>query len=125
MTESASDQVSSLYGVSVDEETQQQAFTNGDVPVAVYGLGKMGLPLASVFAETAGNVLGADIDPEVVETINDGGCHVKREPGLPDLVSELVAEEALAATTEPRTAAAQASVHVVIVPTPITEEKEP
>ncbi|OIB56103.1 nucleotide sugar dehydrogenase [Natrialba sp. SSL1] len=115
----------SLYSSTADEETQRQAFVNGDVPVAVYGLGKMGLPLASVFAETNGNVLGADIDPDVVDTINDGNCHVKREPGLEELVDQLVADDALAATTEPREAARDASVHVIIVPTPITDDKEP
>jgi len=48
----------------------------------------MGLPLAAVFAETTGNVVGADIDPDVVATVNDGACHVKREPQLPSLVDD-------------------------------------
>ncbi|WP_080506840.1 nucleotide sugar dehydrogenase [Halorubrum distributum] len=115
----------SLYKATADEDTQQEAFTGGEVPVAVYGLGKMGLPLASVFAETCGNVIGADVDPEVVATIQNGGCHVKREPGLDSLVADLVDDGSLRATTEPRDAARDASVHVVIVPTPITDEKEP
>ncbi|ELZ97030.1 nucleotide sugar dehydrogenase [Haloferax mucosum ATCC BAA-1512] len=114
-----------LYDSDHDEAAQRDALTNGEIPVAVYGLGKMGLPLASVYAETTGNVIGADIDPAVVETISNGGCHVKREPGLEALVSDLVADDALAATTDPRDAASQASVHVVIVPTPITDEHEP
>ncbi|MFP8890746.1 nucleotide sugar dehydrogenase [Natrialbaceae archaeon A-CW2] len=116
--------VQGVHGNS-DLEAFRSAFVNGEIPVAVYGLGKMGLPLASVFAETSGNVTGADIDPEVVETIEDGGSHVKREPGLEDLVFELVSAGALEATTEPREAASAASVHVVIVPTPITDSKEP
>jgi UDP-N-acetyl-D-mannosaminuronic acid dehydrogenase len=115
----------SLYGASADEKTQQKSFTGGEVPVAVYGLGKMGLPLASVFAETCKNVIGADIDPDVVATIQNGGCQVKREPGLGPLVASLVESGSLRATTEPREAARNASVHVVIVPTPITDEKEP
>jgi UDP-N-acetyl-D-mannosaminuronic acid dehydrogenase len=115
----------SLYNATADEDTQQEAFTRGEVPVAVYGLGKMGLPLASVFAETCGNVIGADVDPEVVSTIQNGGCHVKREPGLDSLVADLVDDGFLRATTDPRDAARDASVHVVIVPTPITDEKEP
>ncbi|MFP9191291.1 nucleotide sugar dehydrogenase [Natrialbaceae archaeon A-CW1-1] len=124
MTDGVVQNQRSVYGSS-DTDAFQSAFTSGEVPVAVYGLGKMGLPLASVFAETSGNVIGVDIDPEVVETIEDGGSHVKREPGLEDLVFELVSAGALRATTEPREAAADASVHVVIVPTPITDSKEP
>ncbi len=114
-----------LYGQGGSDEQLRSALTQGEIPIAVYGLGKMGLPLASVYAEVTGNVLGADIDPDVVDTINRGGCHVKREPGLGELVSDLVEEESLSATTEPREAANHASVHVIIVPTPITDEKEP
>lgn len=117
--------VETLYNTDADEAVQRASFLSGEVPVAVYGLGKMGLPLASVFAETCGNVIGADVDPEVVETIQQGGCHVKREPGLSQLVEDLVSDGALRATTEPREAAREASVHVVIVPTPITDQKEP
>ncbi|WP_418284143.1 nucleotide sugar dehydrogenase [Halorubrum sp. DTA46] len=124
-TDTTTPDLTSIYGASVSQIAQAEAFTNGDLPVAVYGLGKMGLPLASVFAETCGNVIGADIDPDVVETINAGECHVKREPGLEPLVADLVEEGALRATTDPREAARVASIHVVIVPTPITEEKEP
>jgi len=122
---SASDNLDRLYGVEMTADQRQAAFRSGSVPVAVYGLGKMGLPLAGVFADVSGNVVGADIDPAVVETINEGGCHVKREPGLAELVSECVEAGALRATTEPADAAAAASVHVVIVPTPITDENEP
>lgn len=114
-----------LYRTGAEEELKREVFSNGDVPVAIYGLGKMGLPLASVFAETCGNVVGADIDPEVVATIREGGCPVKREPGLDALVEELVADGTLRATTDPQEAAREASVHVIIVPTPITDEKEP
>jgi len=85
----------------------------------------MGLPLAAVFAETTGNVVGADIDPDVVATVNDGACHVKQEPQLPSLVDETVSDGALTATTSPQEAAARASIHVVIVPTPITDANEP
>jgi UDP-N-acetyl-D-mannosaminuronic acid dehydrogenase len=69
---------------------RQSAFENGEVPVAVYGLGKMGLPLAAVYAEVTGNVTGVDIDESVVERIRNGECPVEREPGLPELVAELV-----------------------------------
>ncbi len=93
--------------------------------MAVYGLGKMGLPLASVYAGVSGNVIGVDVDPDVVKTINNGGCHVKREPGLDELVAETVESRALQATTDTVGAASESTVHVVIVPTPITDEKEP
>ncbi|MFB6163759.1 MAG: nucleotide sugar dehydrogenase [Haloarculaceae archaeon] len=92
------------------------AFEAGDVPAAVYGLGKMGLPLAAVYAETTGAVVGADVDDAVVASIRRGESPVV-EPGLDDLVGDLVEQGALAATTDPTAAAARSSVHVVIVPT--------
>jgi UDP-N-acetyl-D-mannosaminuronic acid dehydrogenase len=125
MSNSLDETVHHLYNSSAPTDVQRDSFTSGAVPVAVYGLGKMGLPLASVYAEVTGNVTGADIDPTVVEGINNGRCHVKREPGLPTLVDKLVVAESLEATTKPTEAAAAASVHVIIVPTPITNNKQP
>ncbi len=112
-----------IYGASADE--LQSAFRTGEFPVAVYGLGKMGLPLASVFAEVSGDVIGADVDPDVVVTVNNRESHVKREPGLNPLVGEMVAKDRLRATTDTLGAAEEATVHVVIVPTTITNEKSP
>ena len=113
-----------LYDAEASAAEQREALRSGRVPVAVYGLGKMGLPLAAVYADVTGNVVGADVDPEVVEAVNSGECHVKREPGLPELVEETVSAGAFEATADPPSAADEAAVHVVIVPTPITDEKE-
>ena len=114
-----------LYGSDVAEDRQRSAFLSGETPVAVYGLGKMGLPLAAVYADVTGNVVGADVDPDVVETVDHGNCHVEREPGLPELVSDLHDRGALRAVAEPAEAAAEAAIHVLIVPTPITDDNEP
>ncbi|WP_128475871.1 nucleotide sugar dehydrogenase [Halorussus pelagicus] len=113
-----------LYGNDAPEADQREAFLSGRVPVAVYGLGKMGLPLAAVYADVSGNVVGADVDPAVVEAVNAGECHVEREPGLPELVAESVKCGAFETTDDPAEAAERAAVHVVIVPTPITDERE-
>jgi len=58
-----------LYGATAEESQQREAFTSGHVPVAIYGLGKMGLPLAAVYADVTGNVVGVDVDPDVVEEL--------------------------------------------------------
>ncbi|WP_433623742.1 nucleotide sugar dehydrogenase [Halomicrococcus sp. NG-SE-24] len=118
-------ELQTLYGSDASPAEQRGAFLTGEIPVAVYGLGKMGLPLAAVYAETSGNVVGADVDPDVVESVNRGDCHVDREPGLDDLVEETVESGALRATESPAEAARDASVHVVVVPTPITDDREP
>ena len=114
----------SLYGGSSPANGQGTAIRAGRVPVAVYGLGKMGLPLATVFAEVTGNTTGVDVDASVVEAINDGDCPVSGEPGLPEAMREVVADGSFVATTEGDAAAARASVHVVIVPT-LVEDGSP
>ncbi|QZP39697.1 nucleotide sugar dehydrogenase [Halobaculum magnesiiphilum] len=114
-----------LYGSDRSESAQREAFTRGEYPVTVYGLGKMGLPIATVFAETTGTVTGVDIDESVVDRVNDGDCHVRNEPGLDEAVADLVADGALRATTDGAAAAEGARIHVVIVPTLITEDHQP
>ena len=116
---------SKLYDSSVPAAEQREAFTSGEIPVAVYGLGKMGLPLAVVYAAVSGNVVGVDVDEDVVEGINDGECHVENEPGLPGLVARAADAGSLRATTDARAAASVAGVHVVIVPTSLREDDAP
>ena len=110
-----------LYGAVEPERDQRAALRSGRIPVAVYGLGKMGLPLAAVYADLTGAVTGVDIDPTVVDSVNAGVCHLEGEPGLPELLETQVRAGRLEATTDGDAAARHARVHVVIVPTLITE----
>jgi len=114
-----------LYGSTASERDQRAAVTGGEVPVAVYGLGKMGLPLAAAYAEVSGNVIGVDVDPAVVESVSAGACHVTGEPGLADLLGAQVARDRLRATTDGTAAAGEAEIHVIIVPTLLTDDGEP
>ena len=66
----------------------KEKLKNGEITIAVYGLGKMGLPLAAVFAEHGAKVIGVDINEKVVESINKGINHIKEEPGLDELVKK-------------------------------------
>jgi len=100
-----------------EKQTIIDAFGSGEITVAVYGLGKMGLPLAAVFADCGAKVIGADVDQDVVDSINRGECHVVGEPGLAELVSKNVAAGRLSATSELIRAAEMADVMVILVPT--------
>jgi UDP-N-acetyl-D-mannosaminuronic acid dehydrogenase len=115
----------SLYDSSRPPDEQRRAFTEGQVPVAVYGLGKMGLPLAAVYAETTANTIGVDVSPEVIAAIERGETHAVREPGLETLLAETVESGALSARTDGPGAAAEARVHAIIVPTPIDDDSTP
>jgi len=93
----------SVYDTSADDEQLRRAFTNGELPVAIYGLGKMGLPLAGVYADVTGATIGVDIDQQVVDQINAGESPIQREPGLPELVERVVADGSLDAAVSLRT----------------------
>jgi len=108
--------------IGLTREEVKEAFKNGRFTIAVYGMGKMGLPLAAVFADHGANVIGVDINEKVVEMINRGENHVKEEPGLDELVRRNVEAGRLKATTDGVWAAKQADVMVILVPT-LTDER--
>jgi len=107
------------YGTDADPELVRAAFRSGDIPVAVVGLGKMGLPLAAVYADVTGNTVGVDVDADRVATVERGGCPVDDEPNLDGLVDRTVESGALRATVDGAAAADAAAVHVLIVPTTV------
>ena len=92
--------------------------------VAVVGLGKIGLPLAVQYALHDRCVLGCDIDPHVVETVNEGKSHVQEEPGLARDLADVVSKGLLSATCHTTEAVRQAGVVVVIVPVAIDAKHE-
>lgn len=77
------------------------------------GLGYIGLPTAAVAASKGIDVVGVDINPEVVETINRGQIHIV-EPELDILVKEVVSKGKLKAALKPEIA----DVYLIVVPTP-------
>jgi nucleotide sugar dehydrogenase len=84
--------------------------------VAVVGLGKIGLPLAVQFAQHGRRVIGCDINPEVVETINNRKSPVQEEPELVTEVARLVERGLLSATVRTTDTVRNTNVVVVIVP---------
>jgi nucleotide sugar dehydrogenase len=93
--------------------------------VSVIGLGKIGLPLAALYACRGLTVIGCDIAPHVVEAVNAGHSPVGGEPGLAEAVAQSVAAGRLQATTDTTYATSQSDVVVVIVPLMIDENRRP
>src|SRR5690606_30048741 len=91
--------------------------------ITVVGGGRMGLPLACVFGKQGANVTVADINPTLVEKINNGTCPYE-EPGLSELIEELHANGRLDATTDTSDAAARSDAIVIIVPAHLTPERD-
>ncbi|MCK4403266.1 MAG: nucleotide sugar dehydrogenase [Dehalococcoidia bacterium] len=101
------------------------ALTGGKVTIAVYGLGKMGLPLAAVFAQKGAKVIGVDIDQKVVAEVNKGECPILGEPGLPEMLKPNVERGRLSATMDGVAAAKESDVMVILVPCLLNGDKSP
>jgi UDP-N-acetyl-D-mannosaminuronic acid dehydrogenase len=84
--------------------------------VCVVGLGYIGLPTAALLATHGYDVIGVDVNPEAVHTINQGRIHIV-EPELDAFVRAAVAAGRLKAYAQPR----QADIYMICVPTPFHE----
>ena len=91
--------------------------------ISVIGLGKAGLPLAAVIADSGLKVLGVDLDKKKVEMINKGINPIEEEPGLRELIKQHGGKQ-LKTTADTIGAAKQCDVHIVIVPLFIDENKK-
>jgi UDP-N-acetyl-D-mannosaminuronic acid dehydrogenase len=86
---------------------------------AVVGAGYVGLPVACTFASKGIKILAVDVVQERVDKINRGQCPiVGEEPGLPELLSSVIKEGRLIATTD-STKLSDAEAILVCVDTPI------
>lgn len=88
--------------------------------ISMIGLGYIGLPTAAMFAARRKKVIGVDINPHAVDTINQGRIHIV-EPELDMIVRSAVTEGFLRATTAPEPADA----FLVAVPTPFKDHFKP
>lgn len=91
--------------------------------ISVIGLGKAGLPLAAVMADSGLDVLGVDLDKKRAEMINKGINPIGEEPGLKELIKKH-GNKKLKVTSDAINAAKQCSVHIVIVPLFVDESKK-
>jgi nucleotide sugar dehydrogenase len=74
-------QPSSVMDFSVSEIAKK--IKSGDLKIAIYGLGHVGSPMASVWLRAGAHVIGVDKSPSVLERANKGESHVP-EPGVND-----------------------------------------
>lgn len=84
--------------------------------ITVVALGKIGLPLAVQFATSGHDVVGYDINPDVVRLVNAGQIPFPGETDLDTRLSEVTGSGSLTATTDCDEAVSQADAVVVVVP---------
>ena len=84
------------------------------------GLGYIGLPTAIIAAKHGIDVVGVDINPEVVEVTNQGKLHII-EPGMEEMLQEVIASGKFKAYTTPQ----KSDAYFMVVPTPFKGDHEP
>ena len=77
------------------------------------GLGYIGLPTAIIAAKHGIEIIGVDINPQVVEMTNAGHLHIV-EPGIEEMLQEVISMGMLKASTTPEVSDA----YFIVVPTP-------
>jgi UDPglucose 6-dehydrogenase len=83
--------------------------------ISVFGLGKLGTPLAAVLASKGHEVVGVDVNPDVVRLLASGTAPVE-EPGIQKLIDGH--RQRLSATSDLEAAVLATDVSFIIVPTP-------
>ena len=90
--------------------------------ISVIGLGYVGLPLSLQFARSGLNVLGLDLDPAKVDSINSGKSYLKHFSS--ESIAEQVSTGRFEATTHPSRLSEVEAV-LICVPTPLNHHREP
>ncbi|MBP7827623.1 MAG: nucleotide sugar dehydrogenase [Verrucomicrobia bacterium] len=90
--------------------------------IAIIGLGYVGLPLSLQFARSGVSVLGLDVDPAKVESLNAGRSYIKH------IESEHIAEQLRAgrfAAAADFSRVREVDAVIICVPTPLNRNREP
>ncbi len=83
--------------------------------LAIFGLGKLGAPLAAVYAQAGHDIVGVDPSPETIAGINSRHPSFE-EPGLAEMI--LNNRERITAIHDGITATRECDASFIIVPTP-------
>ena len=91
--------------------------------ISVVGLGYVGLPLATLFADAGFTVHGIDVDSGRVRAINDGKSYISDVP--PSKIQRLVVEDGRLTAATDFDSVAESDAVIVCVPTPLSKTRAP
>jgi UDP-N-acetyl-D-glucosamine dehydrogenase len=90
--------------------------------IAIVGLGYVGLPLSLQFARSGVNVLGLDVDPAKIESLNQGRSYIKHIES--SAIAELVKAGNFSASAD-FSRIKKVEAIIICVPTPLNKNREP
>ncbi|MBT9143574.1 MAG: UDP-N-acetyl-D-mannosamine dehydrogenase [Dehalococcoidia bacterium] len=86
--------------------------------IVVIGTGYVGLPLAIMLARSGYEVIGVDIEENIVNAINEGGLHLAEEE-----VKQIFNEPQVRKNLHAQKTPCEADAFIISVPTPLDEKK--
>ncbi len=100
----------------------QERISSRQAEISVVGLGYVGLPLATLFADAGFRVHGIDIDVERVKTICNGRSYIS---DVHDSNVQMLVDGGQLSATTSYDAVARSDAIVVCVPTPLSKTRSP
>ena len=100
--------------MSVDEI--KEALRSGKIKVAVYGMGRIGIPLACAWLTAGAKVIGVDVNEKRVAMLNKGINPFKDEPYVNKILREALRNGRFKATINGVEASRESHVKIIIVP---------
>ena len=85
--------------------------------VCIIGQGYIGLPTAALFTRNHCEVVGVDINEQIIDNLNKGIIHIE-EPGIADIIKNTVENKVYTASLTPQ----KADAFIITVPTPYIVE---
>ena len=108
--------------MNTNQEILQEKIRDRSAKIVILGLGYVGLPLATVFAEAGFNVIGVDPDSRKVEILRRGESYIQDVPT--NTLAQLIQSGKLHATTD-FSVLAEADAVSICVPTPLRKTGDP
>ncbi|MEM4405721.1 MAG: nucleotide sugar dehydrogenase [Candidatus Methanomethylicaceae archaeon] len=96
----------------------------GRITVAVYGMGRVGLPIAVAWLRAGAKVIGVDINHGLVEMLNDGKTPLEDEPNINEWVKRGLEEKRFYATNDGVAASRNSDIKIIVIPTTLNAKKK-
>ena len=108
--------------MNTNQDILQEKIRDRSAKIVILGLGYVGLPLATIFAEAGFDVIGVEPDSRKVEILRSGESYIQDVPN--NKLSQLIQSGKLRATTD-FSVLAKADAVSICVPTPLRKTGDP
>ncbi len=107
----------------MSSEEIQKSVSSGLITIAVYGMGRVGIPIAVAWLRAGARVIGVDINESLVSNLNNGVVNLKDEPGIEEGIRKGLKEGKFKATTDGIQASKSSDVKIIVVPTVLNNQR--